>query len=330
MSAFCPLLRHAFLACAAMAAFMSPAFADYPDHPITIIVPYTPGGSTDLVARALGQRLTAAWGQQIVVDNRPGAGGSVGAELVAKAAGDGYTLLLSTNSPLTTNLFLYKSLGYDTLRDFAPVALVVDSPMVLVVNPKLPAKSLAELIALAKQKPGELSVGTSGNGATTHLATAQMEKMAGVKFNLVPYAGGVPSLTAVMSGEVQAAFSDIVPALPLIKDGRLRVLAVPGLQRSRVAPDVPTLSESGLTGLNVLPWTGLVAPASTPKEIVQKLNREINRILADPQVKAQILAMGQDELADLSNNTPEAFAAFLKSEVSRWQQMVKDAGAKIE
>jgi tripartite-type tricarboxylate transporter receptor subunit TctC len=309
-----------------LAASASLAKAEYPDRPIQIVVPYTPGGTVDLLARALGPKLTEVWKQQIVVDNRPGAGGSSGAEFVAKAAPDGYTLLLSTNSPLTSNLAVYKSLNYDPLRDFAPVIVAGENSLLLVANPKLTAHSTAELIALAKQKPDSLSAGTSGNGTTAHLSLAQFNKMAGLQVTHVPYRGGVPSLTAAISGEVQITFSDIVPALPLVRDGRLRALATTGSRRSGVAPDVPTLTESGLPGFNITAWVGLVAPKGTPPEIVQKLNTEINRILKTKAFADQIVAIGIDPLG----NSPAEFAEFLRAEIPRWKTIVTEAGVQLE
>jgi tripartite-type tricarboxylate transporter receptor subunit TctC len=309
-----------------LAASVSLAAAEYPERPIQIVVPYTPGGTVDLLARALGPKLTEVWKQQIIVDNRPGAGGSVGAEFVAKAAPDGYTLLLSTNSPLTGNLAVYKSLNYDPLRDFEPVIVAGENSLLVVANPKLPAKTTAELIALAKQKPGALAAGTSGNGTTAHLSLAQFNKMAGVELTHVPYRGGVPSLTAAISGEVQVTFSDIVPALPLVKDGRLRAIASSGSRRAGVAPEIPTLAESGLPGFNITTWVGLVAPKGTPREIVTKLNSEINRILKTREFADQIIAIGIDPIG----NTPAEFAEFLRKEVPRWKDIVTEAGVKLE
>ena len=221
----------------ALAAMLAPSFAaraDYPDKPIHVVVPYTPGGTVDLLARALAPYLTKEWGQQIVVENRPGAGGSVGAEYVAAAPGDGYTLLLSTNSPLTTNLAVFKTIKYDPLADFVPVILAGDNSLVLAVNPKLPVKSLDDLIALAKKEPGQLIAASSGNGATSHMALGELQKMTGVQFTHVPYKGGVPSLTAVISGEAQLVFADVVPTVPMICDGRVLALATTGLKRSGV------------------------------------------------------------------------------------------------
>jgi tripartite-type tricarboxylate transporter receptor subunit TctC len=304
----------------------APSFAEYPDRPIQIIVPYTPGGTVDILARALGARLTAAWGQPVVVLNRPGAGGSIGAEAAAKSAPDGYTLFLSTNSPLTTNLALYPSLGYDPIRDFEPIIVGGENSLVLAANPKLPVKNVADLIALAKSRPGVLNAATSGNGSTAHLSLATFNKMAGVSITHVPYRGGAPSLTAAVAGEVELVFSDIVPAAPLLHDNRLNGLGMTGLRRAAVAPEIPTLDESGLKGFSITAWVGLVAPKGTPADIVQKLNLEVGRTLRDPEFVSQLAKLGIDPLG----STPEEFAAFLRAEIPRWKQMVQDAGAKVE
>jgi tripartite-type tricarboxylate transporter receptor subunit TctC len=309
-----------------IAASATPSLAEYPDRAIQIIVPYTPGGTVDILARALGTRLTAAWGQPVVVLNRPGAGGSLGAEAAAKAAPDGYTLFLSTNSPLTTNLALYPSLGYEPLRDFEPIIVAGENSLVLAANPQLPVKTVADLIALAKTRRGELNAATSGNGSTAHLSLATFNKMAGVKITHVPYRGGAPSLTAAVAGEVQLVFSDIVPAAPLVLDNRLRGLAMTGMRRAAIAPDIPTLDESGLKGFSITAWVGLVAPKGTPNDIVQKLNLEVLRALKDPEFIAQISKLGIDPIG----STPDEFAAFLRQEIPRWKQIVLDAGAKLE
>jgi tripartite-type tricarboxylate transporter receptor subunit TctC len=270
--------------------------------------------------------MTAAWGQPVVVLNRPGAGGSLGAEAAAKAAPDGYTLFLSTNSPLTTNLALYPTLGYEPLRDFEPVILAGENSLVLAASPKLPVKSVADLIALAKRKPGELNAATSGNGSTAHLSLATFNKMAGVSITHVPYRGGAPSLTAALAGEVELVFSDIVPAAPLVNDNRLNGLAMTGLRRAAVAPGIPTLDESGLRGFNITAWIGLVAPKGTPADIVRKLNLEVGGALRDPEFVAQISKLGIDPIG----STSDEFAAFLRQEIPRWKQIVQDAGAKLE
>ena len=314
------------LAAALLAAGATPSFAEYPDHAIQIVVPYTPGGTVDLLARALGPRLTAAWGQPVIILNRPGAGGSVGAEFAAKSAPDGYTLFISTNSPLTTNLALYPSLGYEPLRDFEPVILAGENSLVLAANPKLPVKSANDLIALAKRKPGELNAATSGNGSTGHLSLATFNKQAGVSITHVPYRGGIPSLTAAIAGEVQLVFSDIVPAVPQIRDNRLTALGLTGLRRAQIAPDIPTLDELGLPGFSITAWIGVVAPKGTPKDIVQKLNLEIGRALEDLEFARQISTMGIDPLG----STPDEFTAFLRKEIPRWKQAVQDADVKVE
>jgi tripartite-type tricarboxylate transporter receptor subunit TctC len=309
-----------------LVAVATPSLAEYPDHTIQIVVPYTPGGTVDLLARVLGPRLTAAWGQPVVILNRPGAGGSVGAEVVAKSAPDGYTLFISTNSPLTTNLALYPSLGYEPLRDFEPIILAGENSLVLAANPKLPVKTVKDLIALAKSKPGELNAGTSGNGSTAHLSLATFNKQAGVSITHVPYRGGVPSLTAAIAGEVQLVFSDILPVVPQIRDNRLNALGLTALRRAGIAPDIPTLDESGLPGFSVTAWVAVVAPKGTPNEIVQKLNLEIGRALKEPEFARQISTMGIDPLG----STPGEFAAFLRMEIPRWRQIVQDAEVKVE
>ena len=318
-------LRILFAATAAIPV-ASAALAAYPDHPITIVVPYTPGGTVDLLARALGREMSQTFGQQVIVDNRPGAGGSVGAEYVAKAPGDGYTLLMSTNSPLTTNLALYRSLHYETMRDFVPIVLTGENGLVVVANPTVQVKTFADLIALAKKQPGALAAGTSGNGTTAHISLAQINKRAGVEITHVPYNGGVPSLTAAMSGEVQITLTDIVPALPLIRDGRLKVLATTSEHRPQVAPEIPTIAESGYPGFNIVAWNGLLAPKGTPAEVVQRLNQEVNRILKIPAVRQQIISIGIDPLG----GTSEAFISLLKEDIPRWKAMVIDAGVKLE
>lgn len=313
----------------AVAAAIGPSLsakAEYPDRPIHIVVPYTPGGTVDLLARALAPHLTKAWGQQIVIENRPGAGGSVGAEYVANAPGDGYTLLLSTNSPLTTNVAVFKTIKYDPIKDFVPVIIAGENSLVLVVNPKLPVKSVADLTALAKKEPGQLICASSGNGATSHMSLGEFEKKTGAKITHVPYRGGVPSLTAVISGEAQMVFVDIVPALPMIRDGRVRALATTGLKRSGVTPNLPTLDELGLKGFSVTAWVPLVAPKGTPQAIADKLNAEVNKALKDPDFRAQIIKIGIDPVG----GTATEAANYLRKELPIWKQRAVDAGLKPE
>ncbi len=302
------------------------ARADYPVRNITIVVPYTPGGTVDVLARILGRELGKAWGQSIVIDNRPGAGGSLGAQVVARAQPDGYTLLLSTNSPLTTNPVLYKSLGYDPLKDFEPVVVAGENSMLLVAAPALPAQSLAELIALAKSKPGAVSAGTSGNGATTHLSLAEFMKWTGAEIVHVPYRGGMPSLTGAMAGEVEITFSDIVPAMPLVRSGKLKAYGTTGSKRANIAPEIPTLAEQGLKDFNIVAWVAMVAPKGTPKEIIVKLNTEINRLLADTKFRTEMTAIGIDPIG----GTAEEFRTFLANEIPRWKAIVQEAGVKVD
>jgi tripartite-type tricarboxylate transporter receptor subunit TctC len=313
-----------------LVAALLPAVAaradEYPNHPITIVVPYTPGGTVDLLARALGQRLTATWGQQIIIDNRPGAGGSVGAAFVAKARPDGYTLLMSTNAPLTTNMALYPSIGYDAEKDFAPIVVLGASGTVIAVNPSVKAKNIQELIALAKAQPSVLAASTSGNGSTADLTVSEFNRIAGVKLRAVPYRGGVPSLTAAMSGEVPIVFSDIVPALPYIKAGKLRALAVTSADPSPAAMNIPTLAASGFPRFDIVSWVGLLAPQGTPPNIVHKLYAEVDRVLLSKEFHHDLVAINIAPMA----YDPVKFAAYLKTEIVRWQKMVKESNLQVQ
>lgn len=314
------------LAFIALACFGAVASAEYPERPIHVVVPYPPGGSIDTLTRLLGPKLTALWGQPIVIENRPGAGGSIGAAYVAKASPDGYTLLIATNSPFTTNPVLVPSTGYDTLRDFEPIIVAGEVQMFLLVNPKLQVNSVSELIALARKKPKGLNSGISGPGSPSQLTLALFNKSTGSEIVPVPYKGGPSTLIALVTGEVQMTFTDAVPAMPFIRDGRLRVLASTGLRRSGPLPNVPTIAESGVPGFDVVAWQGMVGPKGMPKDIVQKLNREIARIFQDPDFIKQIANMGIEP----RTNTSEEFAEFLRKEVSRWRDIVMQTGIKIE
>ncbi len=321
-----PFGAAAGLALSALIAVNSTARAEYPEHPIRLVVPYTPGGTVDILARMLGPRLTAAWGQPVVIENRPGAGGNIGADFVAKAAPDGYTLFLSTNAPLTINVAAYRNIKYDPLRDFAPVIVAGENALILVTNPTLPVNSVRGLIDLAKSKPAQLTAGTSGIGTTAHLSLAQFNRLAGIEITHVPYRGGVPSLTAAVAGEVPMTFSDIVPAMPLVREGRLKALATTGRQRAGIAPDIPTMIESGLPGFDVAVWVGLVGPTGVPQEIVRKLNREVQRALDDSDFRNKLKTMGIDPVG----NTPEEFSALLREDVPRWKGIVTQAGIILE
>jgi tripartite-type tricarboxylate transporter receptor subunit TctC len=300
--------------------------ADYPTRPIRMIVPYTPGGAVDIIVRATGEKLSAALGQPIIHDNKPGAGASIGADLTAKAPPDGYTLLAVTNGAMTINTALYKNLSYDPLRDFEPITLLANHTVVVVVNKDLPVKTMGELVALAKSKPGALSGGSSGNGSTMHLAHEFLNKSAGINIVHVPYRGSAFAMAAVGSGELQMSFMDLNPALPIVKAGNARFIAVVGDKRSTVIPDVPTVAESGFRGFDFVTWSGFFAPAGTPKEIVTRLNGELRRILEEPEMKKRIIDTGGEPMT----STPEELGARVRKEMPMWTGLVRDAGAKAD
>ena len=298
---------------------------DYPAKPIRIVVPTSPGGGTDILARQIAQKLTERWGQQVVVDNRPGAGQMIGIELVAKAAPDGYTLVL-TASPLALNTVLYKKVPYDPVRDFAPISQVAAMPNVLVTHPSLPARNIRELIALAKARPGQLVYASSGIGTGPHLAMELLLSMVAVKMEHVPYKGTNPGMIDTMAGQVQVLMSTLLPPLPHIRTGRLRPLGMTGTKRVVSMPEVPTIAEAGVPGYEVIQWYGIVAPANTPREIITKLHGEISNILKSPEVREKLAADGAEPVG----STPEQFAAFIKSEIDKWGKVVKSAGIRVE
>ena len=297
----------------------------YPSKPIHFIVPWTAGGPTDLVARIVGQKLTESWGQPVVVENRPGAGGQIGLEIVAKATPDGYTLGENNNGD-SISVSLYKKLPYDIIKDFSPVTQMVWAPFILVVHPSVPAKSVKELIELAKSNPGKLNFGSAGIGVASHLTGELFKKMAGVDIVHIPYKGQSQATTDLLGGQVSMMFNNPVTALPLIKSGKLRALAVTSAKRSPVVPDLPAIAESGLPGYDVITWYGVLAPAGTPKEIVTKLNTEIVRILYMPDLQERLAAVSQHPIG----NTPEEFAAVIKSEIAKWAKVIKDSGISID
>ncbi len=312
--------------CATVITCASQAQApQYPDQSIRFIVPVAPGALVDQFVRLSSPRLTAAWGQPIIAENKTGAGQTLGVETVARAKPDGYTLLIATNAPFTINPVISK-VRYDPANDFEPIISLGSNSMVLLVNPKLPVKNIAELVALAKSKPGELRAGNSGNGSTAHLAVVMLNRLAGTDIMNVPYKGGPASITAVMGGEIDMVFSDPTVALPLVKDGRLRMLGTSGAKRSAFLPDVPTIAEQGVSGFAVDVWFGIFAPRGTAHHIVQKVNSEINRQLRDPQIAKQMLEIG----LEVNPSTPEELAATLKREIPRWRDIVTEAGVKIE
>jgi tripartite-type tricarboxylate transporter receptor subunit TctC len=298
----------------------------YPTKPIRLVVPFPPGGSLDVVARAIGQKLTEAWGQPVVIDNRPGAGGNIGADLVAKSAPDGYTILEGALSTHAVNVSLYSKMPYDPVRDFAPITLVAITPNVLVLNPSFPANSVPELIAYAKAHPGGLSFGSGSNGSAGHLAGELFKTETGVDMVHIPYKGGAPALQALLAGDTQLMFDNLANSTPQLKAGKLKALAVTTAKRSALAPELPTLAETGLPGFDIYTWWGFMAPAGTPKEIIAKWNAEVTRILATPEMKAFFAQQG----AEPAPTTPEQFAALIRSEIPKYAKIVKDSGAKVD
>ena len=315
------------LALAAMLGCVSATAQSYPSRPIRFVVPYPPAGSVDIAARAVGQKLSEAWGQPVVVDNRAGAGGNIGADLVAKSPADGYTLLMGAVATHAINPTLYAKIPYDPVKDFAPVALVVQVPNILVVNPSVPAKTVKELIELARAKPGTLNFGSGSTGSTGHLAGELFNTMAGVKMVHIPYKGAAPAMSDLLSGQVHLMFDNLANALPNVKAGRLRALAVTTLARSPAVPDLPTVAESGLPGFDLTTWFGVMVPAGTPPEIVIKLNAEIVRALNTKDMHERLETMGAEAP---TNNTPEHFAAFIRTEAAKYARVVKESGAKVE
>ncbi|CAN7564865.1 tripartite tricarboxylate transporter substrate binding protein [Pseudorhodoferax sp. LjRoot39] len=296
----------------------------YPTKPVKLVVPYPPGGPTDIVARVVAQRLQMQTGQPFVIENLPGAGGNTGAAAVARAAPDGYTLLVATTAH-AINPALFKNLSYQFGRDFAPISQLTSGPLVVVVNPALPAKNMAELIALAKAKPGELNFASSGNGQSTHLAGELFNATAGTKIRHVPYKGSAPALTDTMGGQTQLMFDTMLSAMPHVKGGKLRALAVTSAQRSPAAPELPTVAET-LPGFEAIAWNGLLAPAGTPREVLARLSTELRTAMEQPEVRERFEAQG----FAAAWNTPEAFAGFIQAEIDKWAKVVQVSGATIE
>ncbi len=304
-----------------------PAAADaYPAKPIRLVVAFPPGGGTDIIARSIAHKLAERFAQQVVVDNRPGAGGNIGTDIVAKSAPDGYTILMGSAGPLAINASLFAKMPFDPIKDLAPVTLAASTPNVLVVHPSLPARTVKELIALARAKPGEINFASSGHGTPAHLAGELFNSMAGVKLVHIPYKGAAPALADLLGGQVQIMFSTMPPALPHVKDGKLRALAVTSRKRSPATPELPTMDEAALPGFEAITWHGVVAPAGTPAAIIARLNREIVAILHLPEVVERLSGQGAEALG----STPEEFAAYIKSESAKWAKVVRESGAKAE
>jgi tripartite-type tricarboxylate transporter receptor subunit TctC len=298
---------------------------EYPSHPIRLIVPYAAGGAADSVARIVAKHVGEALGQTIVVENRGGAGAIIGTDLVNKSEPDGYTLLLGQSGPISINPAVYKKLPYDPLKDFAPITLTTSFPYIMVVNPKLGVKTVQEFVALAKSKPGELNYGTTGIGGANHLVTELFDSKAGIKMTHIPYRGTALAVADLLAGQVQVVFADPVSALSHINAGTLVALAVSSKDRSRVAPDVPTISESGYPGIDAIGWHGILAPAHTPAAIVEKLNTEIVKALKDPETTKLL----EGQAMTVVGKGPDAFASFIRQDIAVWKEVADQAKVEV-
>lgn len=298
----------------------------YPDKPIRLVVPFPPGGTTDLLGRVLATRLSETLGQQVIVDNRPGAGGTIGSDIVAKAQPDGYTLLFGTVGTQSINASLYKRLPFDAARDFTPVALFAGVPNILVVNPAVPAKSVQELVAYAKAHPGQLNMGSAGNGTTNHLSGELFKSMTGTQIVHVPYKGSGPAMADLLANQVQLMFDNLPGSLPHVKSGKLRALAVTGTTRSPALPDVPTMAEAGVTRYVADVWFGVVGPKNLPPEILNKLSGEITRIAQDPVMRDKLLKQGAAPMTA----SPTEFATLIRTDTDKWARLVKASGAGLD
>lgn len=297
----------------------------FPSKPVRIIVPSTPGDGSDILARSIGQKLTERWGQPVVVENRPGAGGVIGTEAAAKSPADGYTVIMGNAGSHAINQALYPKLSYDVVRDFAPITLVASAPNVFVVNPLVPAKTVAEFIALARKEPGKYSFASGGNGSSAHLNGEMLKALAGIEMTHVPYKGSSPAITDVIAGQVQLMIGNLPPILPFIKSGKVRALGVTTTTRFAATPDVPPISET-VSGYESLAWFGLFAPAATAKEILAKWHADVVAVLALPEIRERVAQLG----FDVVGNTPEAFAALVRGDIAKWQKVVKASGAKAD
>jgi tripartite-type tricarboxylate transporter receptor subunit TctC len=318
-------IRRITLALAALAV-ASTAIAKYPEKPIKIIVPYPPGGTSDILARAVGQKLSEQWGQPVVVENKPGATGNIGADFVAKSPADGYTLLLADIGSLAISPSVFPTLPFDPVKDFSPVIMVAYSPHILAAHPSVPANNVKELVALAKAKPDSLNFAVSGLGGANHLAGIDFAMRSGIKWAYIPYKGGSQALADLMGGQAQVMFNGMLATYPMVKDGKLKALAISSAKRFSAAPDLPTVAESGYPGFETGSFQGIVAAANTPKEIVAALHDAITKILATAEMKGRLEQAG----AETRPMTPEQFGGFIASEKARWAKVIKESGAKFD
>ena len=320
------LMRSFCCGVAALSCSMTALAADYPTKPITLVLAFPPGGPADILGRTIGKKAGELLGQTFVIDNRPGAGGNIAAESVAKAAPDGYTLLLGDQSSLVANASLYKKLGYDASRDFAPITFIGTQANILVVNPSVPARTVSELIALAKANPGKLNFASGGYGVASHLSGELFKSRAGINIVHVAYKGTGPATQDLVAGHVQMSFPASTSVVGHIRSGAVRALAVTTAKRTAILPDIPTVAESGLPGFDLATWHGIVAPAATPKEILATLDRTIVAALHDPAVREALMKIGEDVVA----GSQDEFAAFIKSETPKWRAIVKTSGAQLD
>jgi tripartite-type tricarboxylate transporter receptor subunit TctC len=300
--------------------------AEYPTRPIRMVVPYAPGGASDFFARILAERFTAAWGQQVIVDNRAGAGGNIGSDIVAKANPDGYTMLLGTSGSNAVNPSLYAKLPYDAKRDLALIAMVASTANILVVRAQHPAKSVQDIIRMAKTNPGKVTYGSSGVGSVLHLSGELLNTVVGIKMVHVPYKGTGPSMIDLLAGQIDTVFSNLPPAVPFVQEKRMRGLAITTAARSPVLPDVPTMIEAGVPNYDVASWFGVMVPAKTPAAVVERINREVQRILKTPKTQEQLKSQGADPMFKPAREAN----AFFHEEIAKWAQVIKASGAKAD
>ena len=300
--------------------------ADYPARPIRFVLGFAPGGASDTMARVVATRLSENLGQPVVIDNRAGAGGNIAAEIVARSAADGYTMLLGNNGILAVNVSLYPKIAFDPVKDFAPVVLVASQPNILVVHPAVAAGSVKDLIALAKARPGQLNYASPGAGTTGHLAAELFKRMAGVSYTIIPFKGGGPAALAMLSGECQFTFATALSVQPHIKSGKLRALAVTTARRSASFPDLPTVAEAAVPGFDAITWHGVVVPARTPQAVIARLNREFNKLLQTPDMRERLMTLGSEVIG----GEPKQLTEYMRVEIPRWAKVIKDTGAKPE
>ena len=322
-------MRRLIAACSAIIlslACLAATAQNYPAKPIRLIVPYPPGGPTDLVGRSIGQKLTEAWGQQVVVENRAGAASAVGTEVAARSPADGYTLLLGTSAGFCISPALGGKLPYDPERDFAPITMLVINPQILVVHPSMPVRSVKALVALAKSRPGQINYASVGNASPQHLGMEMLKRMTGISMVHVPYKGTVPAVTDILAGNVSLMFNSMPSVLPQAKAGKLRGIAVSSAKRSAAAPEIPTVAEAGVPGFDYVTWYGLFAPAGTPRDVVARLNAQVVKILSEPELAKRFASQGAEPLG----NTPEQLSQYRRSEFERWRRLIAELKLKVE